>query len=193
MRRTRLVPWLVSGVALALVGCGVPSDSAPRTIPPENVPFGLLDLDTTIPSTTVPDVSLTLEAYLVAGSRLAVVGRVMSSPVTPSGSLQALLLGPTADEAGRGLRTAIGTDSGLSVSPVDAGQVRIELGESFGATSASDQILAIAQIVYTVTALPGVEKATFTLAGRAVDVPTGDGTLTSGPLGRQDFPGLAPA
>ena len=116
----------------------------------------------------------------------------MSSPVTPSGSLQALLLGPTADEAGRGLRTAIGTDSGLSVSAVEAGQVRVELGESFGATSASDQILAIAQIVYTVTALPGVEKATFTLAGRAVDVPTGDGTLTSGPLGRQDFPGLAP-
>ena len=37
---------------LVITGCGVPTDDAPRPIPDERVPFGLLDEDTTTTMTT---------------------------------------------------------------------------------------------------------------------------------------------
>ena len=38
-------------IALVATGCGVPTDSAPRPIPDDRVPFGLLDEDPTTTTT----------------------------------------------------------------------------------------------------------------------------------------------
>ncbi len=189
---TRRPSWLAVVIIPVLVGCGVPSDTSPRAVPPENVPFGLLDRDETVPPSTSPPASATLMVYLVSGARLAGVRREAPAPAMPDTALRALLLGPTSEEAARGFRTAIATASGVSSSGIENGLVRVELGPSFDRTGSSDHILAVAQIVYTVTELAGVEGASFTLSGRAVEVPRSDGTLTAGPVRRQDFATVAP-
>jgi spore germination protein GerM len=53
-----------------------------------------------------------------------------------------------------------------------------------------EQLLAVAQLVCTLTARPGVGPVSFTLEGAPVDVPTGDGSLTSGPVSRDDYADL---
>ena len=52
--------------------------------------------------------------------------------------------------------------------------------------------LAIAQIVYTVTQQPGVTGVTFTIAGKAVEVPTAAGAQVPGPVSRADYLPQAP-
>jgi hypothetical protein len=53
---------LLLGAVLAgvlVTGCGVPTDSAPRPIPDDRVPFGLLDQDPTTTTTVAPRSSST--------------------------------------------------------------------------------------------------------------------------------------
>lgn len=178
---------------LVAVGCGVPADSGPRRIPPDKVPFDLLEPAETVPVTTTVPVAGVVSIFLVSGERLAELRRSSAAPTTPESALSALLAGPTPEEAARGLRTAIGTTLSLTPTRAGAGQVGVELGPSFTSAGGSEQILAIAQLVYTMTALPGVSGVAFTVDGRDVEVPKGDGTLTRSPLGRDAFPAAAPA
>lgn len=182
---------LASAVAV-LASCGVPSDPGPRSIPEDRVPFGLLADDTVPSTTTTPAGSTTVTVYFVEGERLLGVSRDVTEPVTAESLLAALLAGPTAQEAERGLLTAIPPAAAVTSTGVVGSQAQLELSRSFADVSGPNQVLAIAQIVYTVTALPGIDQATFTLEGRAVEVPAGGGTLKSGPLMRGDFPTVAP-
>lgn len=178
--------------ALFLAGCGLPVDSGPRVITNDRVPPGLLDRDPTVIPTTAPPPSSAITVYLLVGERLAGVRRERPAPPGPGTALQALLQGPTQEEGASGLRSAIGADAGVTLTGIDAGRATVELGRLLSTTTASDQVLAIAQIVYTLTALPTVEGVAFTIDRMAVEVPRGDRTLTAGPLSRADFPSLAP-
>jgi hypothetical protein len=192
MRRLLARAWFLGLVVGALAGCGVPADSGPRVIPPDDLPAELVEPAPPPPvSTTVP-VTERLSVYLVLDDRLVEVSRDTRPPPTPRLALAALLAGPTAEEAAAGIRTAIGTTSGVATGDAQGGTVEIELGPSFEAAGGSEQVLAIAQIVYTLTAVPGVDGVDFTLSGRAVEVPRGDGTLTGEALRRDAFPNLAP-
>ncbi len=189
---TRRRAALVVVGALLLSGCGVPNDAAPREISRDRVPFGLLDPDQ--PSSTVPGPSTArAEIFLVAADKLVPVTREVAAPATADKAVEALLSGPTNAEAARNLRTAIVTTSGLSASAPVAGLVTVELGRAFATSGASSQVLAVAQLVYTVTSLPGASRVSFTVAGRSVAVPLGDGTLTNSAVTRADFPVVAPA
>jgi spore germination protein GerM len=58
---------------------------------------------------------------------------------------------------------------------------------------ATDQQAAgIAQLVYTATGIPGVNRVRFRIAGAPSEVPRGDGSLSSHALTRSDFPDVAP-
>jgi hypothetical protein len=188
----RLPSWFLGLVVGVFVACGVPADPAPRVIPRGDLPFELVDPEPTAPVPTTVPITESMSVYLVLDDRLVEVSRDTQSPPTPRLALAALLAGPTAEEAAAGVRTAIGTASGVSTGEVQAGTVEVELGPSFEAAGGSEQVLAIAQIVYTLTAVPGVDGVDFTLEGRAVEVPRGDGTLTGEALRRDAFPNLAP-
>ena len=190
---TRRGPILLALLGLlALAACGVPADSSPRAIPAEDVPFDLLEPGETVPATTTIPVAATATVFLLSGERLVGVDRSSPAAPTPEWALRALLAGPTPEEAARGLRTAIGTNLALATSGDDGDLVEIELGASFTAAGGAEQILAIAQVVYTMTAFPQVSGVTFTVDGKVVEVPRGDGTLTGTPLGRDAFPAVAP-
>ena len=61
---------------------------------------------------------------------------------------------------------------------------------AFVEVGGQEQILAVAQVVLTATAVPGVERVRFLLEGEAVEVPRADGTLTSDSLQAADYQGL---
>ncbi|HEX2849142.1 MAG TPA: GerMN domain-containing protein, partial [Acidimicrobiales bacterium] len=55
-----------------------------------------------------------------------------------------------------------------------------------------EQVLALAQIVFTLSEIPDVARVQFTLAGSPIEVPTPAGS-TTGPVTRDAFPTIAPA
>jgi spore germination protein GerM len=94
-------------------------------------------------------------------------------------------------ETNDGLTTAIGPDVTVESVHVTDGLATVALsGEGATQSAGSDRTLAIAQLVYTATAIPGVNRVRFEVGGKTTEVPRGDGTLTSKPVHRADY-GLA--
>jgi hypothetical protein len=182
-------------VAALLVGglaaCGIPEQERPRPLGTDEIPFELPG-PTPVP-TTAADApgSPAVEVFLVDGNRLAAVRRSVTTQPSVDAALAAVLGGPTTAEQARGLRTAIRSGVRLA-GTVASGVPLLDLGESFAQIEGEEQILALAQLVYTVTGIAGVDGVSFALLGRPVEVPTGDGTLKGGPLRREDYATVAP-
>lgn len=182
---------LVAVAALALTSCGVPTDEAPQALPRQNVPFHLLNPPNAAQGTSTTG-KVPVQIYLVRGTALFPVSRLSSPPGSLQHVLDALLTGPTTDEVAAGLRTAIGQQITLRSAGLAYGLAVVDLSSNFGQIVGHEQILAVAQIVFTATALPGVTAVDFELDGKPVPVPTGEGALVQRSLTRADFPALAP-
>ena len=192
-RRAAMTLGAVLSVALLVVGCGIPPDDHATLAAPGSVPFDLLGQAPSATATTInasPTERATL--FLVQGERLAPVQRELPAPVSVESVLEALAAGPTATEVELGLRTALLTPKLVSSGGVSGGIATIDLGQPFTEISGRDQIVALAQIVSTVTGLPGVGRASFTLAGSPVGVLRGDGAVTNESVSRDDYATLAP-
>ena len=189
LRATALTLVVVGGLA----ACGISTDSQPQALARKDIPFNLLAPSTTTVTPGSPTARASITVYMVGLTGLVPVSRGVRTPATLPGALNALLEGPTDSEVADGLRTAISDQTAVSPGVVGFGVATVDLGGGFGQVGGQEQILAVAQIVFTATALPGISKVQFTLNGRPVEVPAGDGTLTQGPLGRSDFPSLAPS
>ena len=177
---------------VAVVACGVPSDGAPRVIPQGDVPFDLLAEPTTSPPTTQFQAEVLVPVYMIGSGRLVPVIRKVQPPASLLRIVQALLGGPTPDEAASGLRTAISGQTNLLSIRVQESIATIDLSGGFAGIGGREQIFALAQLVFTTTASPSVRGVRLSLDGRLVEVPRGDGTLTQEPLRREDFVAFAP-
>ena len=174
----------------ALVSCGVPVDERAQPLSGDEVRPSPPTAAPT-PTTRAADPSLgALELFLVRESRLVPVRRGAATP-SVANALEALTSGPTSSERSQGLRTALAGP--VRLAGMDGAAVPVvDVADSFGQIEGEEQILALAQIVFTLTAVPGVEGVAFALSEREVEVPTGDGTLKAGPLRRDDFAAVAP-
>jgi spore germination protein GerM len=178
---------------LAAAGCGIPPDDHATLAAPASVPFDLLGQApsaTPTPQPASPTEKATL--FLVQGERLAPVQRELPAPVSVQSVLEALAAGPTATEVELGLRTALLSPGLMRSGGVSGGIATIDLGQPFTEIAGRDQIVALAQIVSTVTGLPGVGRASFTLQGNPVGVLRGDGAVTTESVSRDDYATLAP-
>ena len=193
MSRRALAVLVAVGAVVA--ACGVPTDDEPRAIETRNVPFALLAPTAEATTTTQPSTTATERAtiYLAdADGKLRAVRRSVASPATPARVLQALLAGPSDDEADS-YSTAITSDTELlSVDGPDNGLVIVDLSRQLLDITGRSQILALAQVVFTVTALPSVDRVLFKFEGEPAEVQNGNGTLTSSPLGRLSYRDLVP-
>jgi spore germination protein GerM len=193
---------LASAAALALLaGCGVQADAAPHAVARRTVPYNLLEQapSTTAPSaptpTTAPSVQrVSVLVYFVAGGRLKPVVRDLAQPATVQKAVAALLLGPQEDDIVLGLRSAINPSASAQAKRLDAADFTVDLSPEFAQGPSAEQVLGLAQIVYTVTEIPGVTGVRFTLDGAPIEVPTPSGTLapSSAPVGREAFADLGP-
>jgi spore germination protein GerM len=193
----RLTVGLVGlGLAGTLSGCGVPTDAAPRALPAGAVSADLLASDPVTTSTTVPvGTSTRIRIYLVGGGgdteRLVPSERPVQSPATVERALSALVSGPNREESARGLRSAIRPGTIVNSARVESNIAIVDLVNSAIAANA-DLILALAQIVYSATDLPGVNAVRFTIDGLRAEVPTGSGIQSTTPVGRAAYATYAP-
>ncbi len=188
----RLIVPIVLVLTVLLAGCRVPNDSAPRDIPANQVPFDLLAPSTTAPPVTsqVPTVDGTV--YLLNQNHLVAVKRSVPAPLSLGSILAALVQGPTSQESALGYVSSVGPQSGVASAQVVNGSAMIGLSSSFAGTGVQEQIKALAQIVYTVTEVQGVQNVHIELNSQTANVPRGDGSATTDPLTRGDYSSFAP-
>jgi hypothetical protein len=198
-RRLRTVSAAaVMGAALVLLaGCGVPVDRTPSALPRKDIPFGLLQPSAPTTTTTKPpsQAENPVSIYLVdsTGHLQAVARQVPAAEDSLAGVLGLLVRGPSNAETLSGLESAVPAQTTVLGAVVGStGLATVNLGGStFGQLVGQAQIEAVAQIVYTASAQPGVSNVAFELAGQAVDVPVASGAQV--PLAnRSDFAELAP-
>jgi spore germination protein GerM len=207
LRRLLLISLLLAGV---LVACGIPDtgkvsriqdkdlrqlgDTIPTTAA-STIPPTTLEPTTTAapidPSTTIAQEEVTL--YFISGAQLKGYPRNLAKPATTNQVLTALQEGPPTGDAGVGIRSAIpgGAAAALNVTPDDSsGVATIELpADFFSQIPPEDQLLAIGQIVLTVTEVGGIGQVRFTQDGQPVGVPRRGGGFSDGnePLARRDY------
>ena len=192
MRFRLAVPVLLLAM-VAGAGCGIPPDDHATLAQPGSVPYDLLGQAP--PATTTPQASAPTEKatiFLVQGERLAPVQRELPAPVSVEAVLDALAAGPTTTEVQLGLRTTLLTPGLMRSGGVTGGIATIDLGQPFTEIAGRDQIVALAQIVSTVTGLPGVGRVRFTFDGQPVGILRGDGAVTTETVSRDDYATLAP-
>ena len=192
-QRCRRVVLALLPVAALAAGCGIPPDDHATLAQPGSVPYDLLgDGPAATATTQLSTQTEKATLFLVQGERLAPVQRELPAPVSVEAVLQALAAGPTTTEVQLGLRTALLAPGLMRSGGVSGGIATIDLGLPFTEIAGRDQIVALAQIVSTVTGLPGVGRARFTLDGQPVGILRGDGAVTTETVSRDDYATLAP-
>jgi spore germination protein GerM len=201
MRRRRPFGGFVALVAaLALAwACSAPVDSGPKTLRAASIPPDLRG-ETTTTTTTIISTGESEEAtvYYIKSDptngidRLVAVKRLVTPPVTVEKVVQKLFSPPTNQERLDGLRTAISPDTTVLGAPVEAHIVTINVSKIFAFGAPQEQINAFAQVVFTALDVGGVTGVLFALNGHRLEVPQGDGSSTSAPLGRASYPQVTP-
>jgi spore germination protein GerM len=189
-RPGRIATTAIGGLAVVglLAGCAIQSDASPRDIP---VADRALAAD--VPAEGGEAAGST-RVFLVRESddgtaRLRSVLRSVES--TPTAVMQELLKGPNAQEDERGITTAL--PRGLVLNPgarSGAGVMTVDLSAQLLDEPAPQLLLAIAQIVFTATELPGVQEVRIRVDGTNRPWPDGQGELRTAPLTVYDFPNL---
>lgn len=186
MRRAALI-----AIGLVAFGsCAVATQDRAEVADGDAVPFALLDRDapplvpTTAPEMEGEDVQL----CFIREGRLVPVGVRLETPVDPEDALAALASPP--EDAPAALRTALADPLVVRDITVGAGVARVDLAPSITELGGDDQLLAVAQIVCTLTARSGVGQVSFAVEGSPVEVPRGDGSLVSQSVSRDDYSSL---
>lgn len=184
-RRTRAAA--AATLVAVLGGCGVSVQDEAERHDPESVPFDLLEPASTTSRPSAGERRRTVEVCLVRGRSLVVLTREADADQPVDVAVRLLEAGPaTGLEAQSGLRTEVTEGSVLDVE-VAGGVAAVELAEDFAGLSVDAQLLAVAQLVCTLTGQRGVGQVRFTLDGTDVEVPRQDGSLTDGPVTRDDY------
>ena len=176
---------LLSGLA----ACGVRGQHDATKVDAEDVPFDLLEPGTTTipepPRLPAPDEVVEI-CFLDPQGQL--VPLLVAAPSDRSlGPITNLLANPPiANLFGVKLSTAVAEPEQLSVTR-DRGAADVALDQGFTEMPADAQLAAIAQLVCTLTAQPGVGEIGFSLDGVPVEVPRADGSLTRDPVVRSDY------
>jgi len=127
--------------------------------------------------------------YLVRGETLGVASRtVQRTETVGSAAIGELLSGPTDQDAEAGLATEIPEGTSLESISIEDGTATVDLSadyESGGGTLSMQ--LRVAQVIYTLTQFPTVERVSFMIDGMPVEAIGGEGIVVSPPVTREDF------
>jgi Sporulation and spore germination len=185
-----------------LAGCGIPAGSAPQAIAKSDVPFHLLDPST--PSTSTPfnaPAGVSEEIFLVDSTlHLTPVRRIVAPPANLTQIVNLLLLGPTDLESTTGIQsfltgsTTQSSSANETLVTVASGIATVDFATNpVQVVGGSQTLLAIAQVVFTVTQQPNVTGVLFEIADQPIEVPVGpNGALVPGPVTRAQYPAQAP-
>jgi spore germination protein GerM len=188
LRPSTRVVAIVAVVLVPLASCGIPIDDETQAIADDDVPFELLDAAPTTSTTTTaaPDGSTTqqpeaVHLYLVRNDLIERRVRSVPAPVGLAERLEMLAVAPDGSDAELGYRSAVAPGSFTTVGPVLRGGVAtVDLSADFTSVPTKEQVLAFAQITYTLTDLPGIGQVSFTLNGTPINALDDEGVAVDG-------------
>ena len=186
---------LVAALALVASGCGGGEAQTAGEVPSGS--------ETT---ETEPSDVQTYRIWFTQGSlpSEAAIGREYLFPVWREGptteavgaeALRLLLDGPTAAEREPGVDASSQIPSGTRLLglDIDGGTATVDLTSEYESGGGSASMFArLAQVVYTLTEFPTVQRVSFMLDGEPVDVFSGEGILLEEPVGRKEYAELMP-
>jgi spore germination protein GerM len=178
----------VIAAVLVLVGCGVPLQDEPAPIEPQSIPSRLQSPRT--PTATPSAEMTTVQVNFVRKNRLVSLEREVSGTDVLAEVIQALKAGPTEAEQRDGITSALPPGITLTVAATQGTSVGLELSGETNGRSATENVLAVGQIVLSVTALQSVDEVTFWRDGSPVEALLADGALTTKPLTAADYEAL---
>ena len=149
---------------------------------------------TATPGTDAPAEEVVVEVWFVRDETVAPVEATASSPDTVArDAMEALLAGPSAQEADWGYGTAIPEGTALLGLDVADGIATVDLDATFesGGGSLSMQE-RVAQVVFTLTAFDSVDAVAFMIDGEPVTAIGGEGVIVDPPVTRDDFANVRP-
>ena len=196
IRRPRAAAAAIA-ITLVLGACSVGSQDEPELLAPENVPDGLLDPSTTTTTSTPESATSPVPIYFVESPRgdlrLVPVER-QASEVGSAEQRVALLLQsqPTAPEARQGLRSVIPPDTLLNDVAVNGETAVVDLTEEFLSVEGQGQTAAFAQVVFTATGTPGIQRVQFRIDGERNAALVQGGRSLSRAVDRSDYRTLRP-
>jgi len=199
---------LLAAMALLVAACGNGDGSGSTTTTTTESPT------TTVPATTITTTSLATTTTSATFGQviyllLDEVGGTTTGPfLVPvyregplngdeaSSAVELLLQGPTGDETAGipAMHTAIPPGTTLLGLSVDDGVATVDLSGEFDDGGGSAGMFArLAQVVYTVTRVAGVDEVAFNLEGQPVDVFSSEGIELDRPQTRSDYYDWLPA
>ena len=177
---------LAVALALALVaaGCGFPTEDSSSPLP-VNVP-------TTGESATTDVVMRTeeIDVWFVRDGLLVPLTRQVPAPPDAATVAGTVADGVSPAEADRGYRSAVPDPAMVGGAVSARGTATVSLSPAFADVPTGDQVLALGQLVLSLTELRGVGRVRFEIDGEAVAVPLPDGTSTDDVVTRDDFVAL---
>lgn len=184
-RRLRALAAVLAS-AVALTGCGVPTEDSPRPIA-----VGSRPTSTTVTHTASPAPGVPVELlFLVRDAGLVPVRRPAGPEPAIDEQLRHLLAGPTATERAAGYSSALTGITVTGMVEVRGGDATVEIGNRSDGAGRSDEVLAYGQIVCTLTSRADVRTVSFLHDGQPLRVPRADASLADGRLTAADYTDL---
>lgn len=173
--------------AAALVGCSVAADDAPRDIEPSRAEVTTQQQGANLRAAGAERIYLVVDLPGLP-SRIEPVPRDVGDDL--AALTAALLAGPTNDEFINRYRSAL--PSGIAVNVVQRSGARIllDVSDQIQSLSGESLVLALAQIVYTMSDISGVTSVDITVAGEDARWPTSSGEFQDDPLTVFDYPNI---
>jgi spore germination protein GerM len=192
VRRGCAAVVLAAGVLLGGSGCGVPVQDDPTPVPADQLPYGLATgaatstaAPTTEPSAESPHVYFVGPQEQLVARQRAVSGDTLSRRLTAL--LASLEAGPSQDELGLQLGTALGPGITLKVTGIVDGTATVDIAGTGDLPAGRGSRLASGEIVLTATSVEGVDSVMLTRNGVRVEALLPNGELTDAPLTAGDY------
>lgn len=173
-------------------GTGSPAPSATPSSPEPSAP----------PASASPDETTIVRAYFYLGGPpgseglVPVLREVPRTQTVARAAIQQLLAGPNASERDSSptLSSAVPDGTELLGINIGDGTATVDLSGEFasGGGSASSMV-RLAQVTYTLTQFPTVQRVLFWIDGRPVTVFGSEGIVLDGPVAREQYQDLLPA
>jgi hypothetical protein len=184
MRLLTISIGVLAATALLASGCGGGDAQTAGEVPSGE--------ETTEPE---PGGTQTYRIWLTRGEQLFLVSR--EGPETESVGAEAVTLllgGLTTEEVAAGVGTQIPSGTRFLGLDIEDGTATVDLSSEYESGGGSASMFArLAQVVYTLTEFPTVERVSFMLDGNPVDVFSGEGIILEKPVTREDYEEWMPA
>jgi len=163
-------------------GCGFPTQTSPHPIGGDEQPQTI----STDSGGQEPAVEA-ITVWFVNQDVLVPIVRRVPLPPDAATAVATDAAGVTPSESARGYRSTIPDPSMIRGAKVSRGTATVQLAAEFLDIPPDDQVLALGQLVFTLTDLRGIGRVRFEIDGDAVVVPLPAGDSTEGSVSRDDF------